>query len=217
MECYRRKLCKNIKEYMLSKIIRRCKIKIVREYWILCNKMKLKINNIQFGLNCALFNSLYIRNNGNICIGDNFLMTSMGGYNPLCRNIKGAIVAESNSTISIGDHVHVSSPCIWARKRIVIGNDVKIGGDTMIIDSDAHSLNYLDRRIGLDKEDCSNAHSKEIVIGNDVLIGTRCTILKGVHIGDRCVIGAGSVVTTDIPADTIAAGNPCRVIRKINE
>lgn len=217
MECYRRKLCKNIKEYMLSKNIRRCKIKIVREYWILCNKMKLKINNIQFGLNCALFNSLYIRNNGNICIGDNFLMTSMGGYNPLCRNIRGAIIADKKANIRIGNHVHVSSPCIWARKSIVIGNDVKIGGDSIIIDSDAHSLNFLDRRIGRDDDDSRNACSREVVIGNDVLIGTRCIILKGVHIGDRSVIGAGSVVTTDIPADTIAAGNPCRVIRKINE
>lgn len=48
------------------------------------------------------------------------------------------------------------------------------------------------------------------------MIGTRCIILKGVHIGDRCIIGAGSVVVKDIPADSIAAGNPCRVIKKIN-
>ena len=202
---------------MLSKIIRKCRIKIVREYWILYNGIMLKMNNIQFGLNCALFNSVYIRNNGIICIGDNFLMTSMGGYNPLCRNIKGAIVADKDAIIRIGNHVHVSSPCIWARKRIVIGNDVKIGGDTIIIDSDAHSLNFLDRRFDRDEDDSRNACSREVVIGNDVLIGTRCLILKGVHIGDRTIIGAGSVVVCDIPEDSIAVGNPCRVIRKINE
>ena len=50
-----------------------------------------------------------------------------------------------------------------------------------------------------------------------MLIGTRCLILKGVHIGDRTIIGAGSVVVCDIPEDSIAVGNPCRVIRKINE
>ncbi|MCH4017747.1 MAG: hypothetical protein LKE74_04740 [Prevotella sp.] len=54
-----------------------------------------------------------------------------------------------------------------------------------------------------------------IVIGNDVWLGANCLILKGVTIGARTIIGAGSVVTKDIPADCIAAGNPCEVI-KIN-
>lgn len=57
------------------------------------------------------------------------------------------------------------------------------------------------------------AKSKPIVIEDDVMIGTRCIILKGVTIGARSVIGSGSVVTKSIPADSIAAGNPCRVIR----
>lgn len=94
---------------------------------------------------------------------------------------------------------------------------MKIGGDTIIIDSDAHSLNFLDRRFDRDEDDSRNACSREVVIGNDVLIGTRCLILKGVHIGDRTIIGAGSVVVCDIPEDSIAVGNPCRVIRKIYE
>lgn len=59
-----------------------------------------------------------------------------------------------------------------------------------------------------------NCKSKPIVIEDDVLIGTGSYILKGVHIGARTVIGAGSVVTKDIPADCIAAGNPCKVIKQ---
>ena len=54
-------------------------------------------------------------------------------------------------------------------------------------------------------------------IYNDVLIGTRCIILKGVTIGARSIIGSGSVVVKTIPADCIAAGNPCKVIKYINE
>ncbi len=61
-----------------------------------------------------------------------------------------------------------------------------------------------------------NRIDKEIVIEDDVLIGMNSIILKGVHIGARSVIGAGSVVTKDIPADCIAAGNPARVIKIIN-
>ena len=60
-------------------------------------------------------------------------------------------------------------------------------------------------------------YGKEIVIGNNVWIGGNTVILPGVHIGDDVVIGAGSVVTKDIPDRCIAAGNPCKVIRKITE
>ena len=65
--------------------------------------------------------------------------------------------------------------------------------------------------------DCFTAKSKPIVIEDDVLIGTRCIILKGVTIGARTIIGSGSVVTKSIPADCIAAGNPCQVIKSNND
>ena len=57
----------------------------------------------------------------------------------------------------------------------------------------------------------------DIVVGNNVYIGTRTTILPGVHIGDNTIIGAGSVVTKDIPSNVVAAGVPCRVIRSRDE
>lgn len=56
-----------------------------------------------------------------------------------------------------------------------------------------------------------------VYIGNNVWLGTGAIILPGVHIGDNSIIGAGSVVTKDIPANVIAVGNPCRVLREINE
>ena len=59
--------------------------------------------------------------------------------------------------------------------------------------------------------------SAPIVIEDDVWIGARSIILKGVHIGARSIIAAGSVVTKDIPSDVIAGGNPCKVIREINQ
>ena len=65
-------------------------------------------------------------------------------------------------------------------------------------------------------KDILTAKTAPIVIEDDVLIGTRCIVLKGVTIGARSIIGSGSVVTKSIPADCIAAGNPCKVIRFIN-
>lgn len=60
-------------------------------------------------------------------------------------------------------------------------------------------------------------YNVSIRIGNNVWVGASSVILPGVHIGDNSVIGAGSVVTKDIPANVVAVGNPCRVLREINE
>ena len=138
----------------------------------------------------------------------------MGGGNPICTNIQGGIFVDDKAILEIGDHTGCSSTVIWVRKSVKIGSYCSIGGGTLILDSDAHSLNYIHRRSNtIDQE---NRIDKGIVIGDDCLIGARCMILKGVHIGSRSIIGAGSVVTKDIPSDCIAAGNPAKVIRYIN-
>ncbi len=73
-----------------------------------------------------------------------------------------------------------------------------------------HPLNYKERSSGLEQ-------GKAIVIGEDVWIGGSAVICPGVTIGNRSIIGAGSVVTKDIPDDVIAAGNPCRVIKELKD
>ena len=188
-----------------------------RKFWILINRVLFKIYGIQYGKDMRVCNRLYIKINSNasISIGNNFAFSSGGGYNPLARNIKGAIELESDSSLIIGDNVGISSSCLWVYDFLKIGNNVKIGGDCIIMDSDAHSINYIERRNG--KTDRPNAKKTGITIGNDVLIGTRCIILKGVTIGDRTVIGSGSVVTKSIPSDCVAAGNPCKVIKYISK
>lgn len=88
-------------------------------------------------------------------------------------------------------------------------------GGTILMDSDAHSLSYVDRRESV--QDMKNRIDKEIVVNDDVLIGANSIILKGVHIGARSVVGAGSVVTKDVPSDCIVAGNPAKVIKGLKE
>lgn len=160
--------------------------------------------------------SVFIKLKGNnrISIGDSFTLTSGGGYNALARNIKASIELEPNATIDIGNNVGMSSPCIRIYDYLKIGNNVKIGGDVIILDSDAHSLDYKLRRDG--RTDRPNAKKAGITIGDDVLVGARSIILKGVTIGHRTIIGSGSVVVKSIPDDCIAAGNPCKVIKRIN-
>ena len=204
------------------------------------NFLIFKINGVKFGRNLKVFNRLYLFKHPEaiITIGDNFFFTSGDSFNPLCRNIRGSIyLPENRSELIIGDNVGISSACIWAKESITIGNRVLIGGDSIILDTDAHNLDYHVRALRCERYDSKDnlnmadklqieshllkertldsltAKSAPIVIEDDVLIGTRCIILKGVTIGARSIIGSGSVVTKSIPSDCIAAGNPAKVIK----
>ncbi len=192
------------------------KIRII--FFLHWNRMLFRIKGVSYGNRLKVSSSIYLQlgnDNSKIVIGDNFTFTSGDCFNPLCRNIKGCLVAYPNASIIIGNNVGMSSPCLWSHERIIIGNNVKIGGDCVLMDTDAHSLYYLDRRIGA--KDRINKRNLPITIEDDVLIGARCIVLKGVTIGARSVIGSGSVVTKSIPQDCIAAGNPCKVIKYLDE
>ena len=176
-----------------------------------------RMNGLSFGKNLIINGYVYVKNGLNTVgkIGDNCTFKSGKGLNPLSRNIKSQICIENNASLIVGNNCGFSSVCLWAHKSIQIGNFVNVGADTIILDSDAHSLSFIDRRnIEID---LNNKINKSIIIEDDVLIGTRCIILKGVRIGARSIIGSGSVVVNDIPENSIAAGNPARVIKKIKK
>lgn len=192
-------------------------------FYRLYNKLLFWVNGIQYGRNMRVCNKVFVLGQGVVTIGDDFYFTSGDSINPVCRNIQGAIYTmTAEARIEIGDRVGISSACLWAKELITIGNDVNIGGDCLIIDNDAHPHNYLHRRrayaeeVGLEGY-YNTIPTAPIQIDDDVWIGARCQILKGVHIGARSIIAAGSVVTKDIPADVIAGGNPCRVIKLLHD
>lgn len=110
--------------------------------------------------------------------------------------------------IITGENVYFNFNCV-----VLDVAEVKIGsrclfGPNVQIYTATHPLNHTERASGLE-------YAKPISIGEDVWIGGSTVILPGITIGDRTIIGAGSVVTKDIPADVIAAGNPCRIIRNV--
>lgn len=101
---------------------------------------------------------------------------------------------------------------------VKIGDNVMIGPNVSIM-TPVHPLRYQDRNLK-EKADGTlydDEYAKPITIGNNCWIASCVTVTGGVTIGNGCVIGAGSVVTRDIPANSFAAGNPCRVIREITE
>ena len=114
------------------------------------------------------------------------------------------------SNITLGDRVYFNFNCIVLDVAAVrIGSGVLFGPNVQIYTA-SHPLKAIDRRTGLE-------FARPIEIGDDVWVGGGAIICPGVKIGARSVIGAGSVVTRDIPEAVIAAGNPCRVIRTVDE
>lgn len=104
----------------------------------------------------------------------------------------------------------MSSTRMWVHDSVAKGDNVKIGAYVLITDTDAHPLDYLARRTSND-----GTKSAPIEIEDDVWVGALSIILKGFTIGAGSIIGAGSVVTKSIPADCVAAGNPCKVIKSL--
>ncbi|EFB75768.1 sugar O-acetyltransferase [Subdoligranulum variabile] len=121
------------------------------------------------------------------------------------------------NNIYFGNNCEVNMNCTFLDdNRIVIGDNALIAPNVQIYTA-FHPTNAVDR-FGPLREDGSFSFCKTrtapVIIGNSVWIGGGAILLPGVHIGDNVVIGAGSVVTHDIPSDSIAFGNPCRVVRK---
>lgn len=110
--------------------------------------------------------------------------------------------------ISVGDNFYANTHCtILDCAMVTIGNDVLIGPNVSFYTPN-HAMDAGERKEGYER-------ALPITIGDNVWIGGSVTITPGVTIGDNSIIGAGSVVTRDIPADVIAAGVPCRVLRSI--
>ena len=131
--------------------------------------------------------------------------------------LQGPIQIDYGCFTSIGERTYANfNLTILDTCPVKIGNDVFIGPNVSIL-TPMHPLRWQERNTYY-REDgvlTDREYGKPITIGNNIWIAGNVTICGGVTIGDGSVIGAGSVVTRDIPPDSFAAGNPCRVIKKI--
>ena len=170
-----------------------------------------KINNVYVkkGLKVAGFLKVDVTRRGIVNIGENLHLNSGLNHNVIGRQQKCIFWVEGELTI--GDNVGMSATAIICNHKITIGNNVKIGGNTVIYDTDFHNLDPMVRsNILLDK---ATSLKKPVIIEDNVFIGAHSTILKGVTIGQNSVVGACSVVTKSIPSNQIWAGNPARFIK----
>lgn len=154
-----------------------------------------------------------IGRNAKCKIGRDCSINSNIRFNPIGRYSPTFLIVKDAGRLIIGNNTGISSSAIVCHNQITIGNYVKLGGNVVIYDTDFHSLQCGTRRES--KLDLVNIVSKPVIIEDDVFIGAHSTILKGVCIGKGAIVGAGSVVTKNIPAQEIWGGNPARYIKKV--
>jgi acetyltransferase-like isoleucine patch superfamily enzyme len=148
----------------------------------------------------------YIDGTGRIVIGDH--VTLDGRLSFVFGNRH-----DNRPEVVIGDHTYIGYGCSFtASSSIRVGKHCLLAGGVQVSDYDGHPIDAALRRSGAPMPADS---VRPVVIGDDVWIGSGVYILKGVHVGDRSIIGAGAVVTRDVPPDTVVAGNPARVVKQL--
>ena len=138
-------------------------------------------------------------------------LRSSARSNPLGAN-RPVILAtwRAEAVLEIGERFGMTGGTICTADRVIIGHRVTVGANTTIMDTDFHPLDPVQR-----SQHPEAASTAPVTIEDDVFIGLQCLILKGVTLGQGCVVGAGSVVTRDVPAGAIVAGNPAKVIGSV--
>jgi acetyltransferase-like isoleucine patch superfamily enzyme len=115
--------------------------------------------------------------------------------------------------LSVGDDTFIGHDCSFGiASSVSIGKHCYLAGCVGVRDFDGHPVDAIRRRA---KEPTPPEAIRPVVIGDDVWIGAGALIMKGVTVGDRSIVGAGAVVTHNVPPDTIVAGNPARVVKKL--
>lgn len=185
-----------------------CVFKFYNFAW---NFIMLKINKVAYK-NYLINGRIEIRNFGKIVVGSNFIANSGKMHNPIGGDTCLRLITLKNGLLEIGENVGISNSTIVCWENVKIDDYVFIGGSCKIWDTDFHSIDPEERRLlGDRKTNTSPIHIKKYAF-----IGGNTIILKGVTIGERSIVAAGSVVTKDIPDNEIWGGNPAKFIKKVS-
>ncbi len=176
-------------------------------------RLHFRLHGIAWGQRWRIFGMPIIQRHrrSSITLGDGLELRSWPQSNPLAP-VHPVVLATRNAgaLIRIGVDCGLTGTTIVAAERVIIGDRVLLGANTTVVDTDFHPLTPQERQ-----RDMLNGRHAPVLIEDDVFVGMHSLILKGVTIGRGSVIGAGSVVTRDVPPGVIVAGNPARVVRSV--
>ena len=174
------------------------------------NRLLFKYKRVQCGKGLQINGRVIIRGTGKIILGDNIKINSGLWYNPIGGDNKTIFFTKETGLIKVGNNVKMSNSAIVSADCIEIEDCVMLGGGCKIYDTDFHSLEFRER---MSEKDAGETKSR-VKIKKGAFLGAHVIVLKGVTIGEKSIIGAGSVVTKNIPDNEIWAGNPARFIKK---
>lgn len=177
----------------------------------------MRLSGVKLNLTVRIIGLPVIKkaNGAIIEIGDHSDLRSLSKYTAM--GVPKPVVLNAmfeGAAILIGKRVGMSGVTICAKTRVSIEDGVMLGSGAIIADTDFHCLDHEVRGTDVD---FMMAKSSPIHIGANSFVGANSMILKGVSIGARSVVAAGAIVTKDVPPDVIVAGNPAKIIKKINE
>jgi acetyltransferase-like isoleucine patch superfamily enzyme len=176
------------------------------------NALVLKLSNAVWVSYPQIRGRIHLAGKGEIEFGSNVKINSSFRSNQVGLSSRMAIIVGSGARVIIGDNVGMSNSLIYAWKSIIIEKDVLIGGGCQIFDTDFHSISYEARVHRGDNE----TKTREVIIREGSFIGASSIILKGVEVGARSIVAAGSVVSRNIPADEVWGGNPAIFIKRLS-
>jgi len=137
--------------------------------------------------------------------------------------MRGNVAFEkAHASLSIGDRCFIGNGLMSIAESLVIGDDVMISWGVTVTDHNSHSLKFSERQSDVlnwhkGKKDWSKVRIQNVVIDDKAWIGFNAILLKGIKIGEGAIVAAGSVVSKDVPAYTIVAGNPATLVQKLAE
>lgn len=199
---------------MLARLIRGPRTVTALLYDRLWVSVWLKANGVSIGRNCRFAGRPLIKigPGAHIRLGNNILINSRYDSNVAGLPHPTILAAVGDhSYIDIGDGTGISGASIVARLGITIGKRVLVGAGACIWDTDFHPVDPASRR----EHQTRGAKCAPVVIEDEVFIGARALVLKGVTVGRGAVIAAGAVVAKDVAPGDIVAGNPARVIGSV--
>jgi len=176
----------------------------------LLNSVELAYKRVSYGKNLKINGLLFLQGKpSSIFIGNDVTINSCLRSNPVFGSYRTVLATYGDGSIFIGNNVGISNAVIISKCCICIEDSVFIGAGVKIWDTDFHSISF-DSRIS-NSSKCESVG--KVLIKEGAFIGAGSILLKGVMIGRHSVVGAGSVVTKDIPDNEIWGGNPAKFIR----
>lgn len=203
--------------YLVRVAFEEVAVKVATIYYTSIFRFRCVLKGVRCGRRLEVFGRVLLRSpSGGVTIGDDVQLVS-SSWRATAAALNHEVRLRTflpSATIRIEDGVGLNGTSITARsKKVVVGSGTMIAPNCIIMDSDFHRPWPPQDRRNYSGDDADAS----VIIGKNVWIGANSIVLKGVSIGENSVIGAGSVIVNSLPPNSLAAGNPARVIKQLGD